>query len=230
MRSIFHPSTAQEAVRLRHEIDDSVYFAGGTEIMRLGSSISSPALIDISALPISGIREDDGYVVIGAMTTLEEIRTSGIVPGFIKDAAAAAASLQLRNAATIGGNFALRRDDSFMIPALLAAEADVMLMCSEGLKRKSAAEYFGKKECRALLLSFIIEEGRNGRYRRVARSSHSHAAVTAAVSNGTYSYAISGSGIAFGDHHDVWKEIEIKDDLTGSADYKRYLSSVLLEG
>ena len=229
MRSIFHPATAEEAVKLRHEIDGSAYLAGGTEIMRLGSSISSEtALIDVSKLPLSGIREDEGAVVIGALTTLEEIRTSELVPDFIREAAAAAASLQLRNAATIGGNFALRRSDSFMIPALLSAQADVTIMCTKGLRRKSAAEYFGKTECRALLMSFIIEKGRNGIYRRIGRSSHSHAAVSGAVSNGYYAYAVSGSGIAFGDKKDIWNEIDFRDDLTGSADYKRYLASVLL--
>lgn len=229
MRSIFHPATPEEAVKLRHEIDGSAYLAGGTEIMRLGSSIPSDyALIDVSKLPLSGIREDEGFVIVGALTTLEEIRNSELVPDFIREAAASDASLQLRNAATIGGNFALRRFDSYMLPSILASQADVTIMCSKGLKRKSAAEYFEKKECRALLLSFIIDKDRIGKFKRVARSSHAHSAVSGAVSNGYYAYAVSGSGIAYGDSKDVWEKIDFKDDLTGSAEYKRYLASVLL--
>ena len=173
--------------------------------------------------------EEDGKVIIGALTTLEEIRNSALVPAFIRDAAAFDASLQLRNSATIGGNFALRRFDSYMIPALLASEADVVLMCTKGEKHKSAAEYFSRKECRALLLSFSVSTGREGESVRIARSSHAHAAVTGARSEGVYAYAVSSSGIAYGGP-DAWKEISFTDDLTGSADYKRYLASVLFKG
>ena len=174
-------------MKLRHEIEGSAYLAGGTEVMRLGSSLAGcEAVIDINGLLLSGIREEDGRIVIGALTTLEEIRN-------------------------------------------LASEAVLSIMCSKGLKEKSAAEYFGKKECRALVLSFSIDKDRTGRYERIARSSHSHAAVTAAKSNGVYAYAVSGSGIAFGGE-DSWKDIQYADDLTGSADYKRYLASVIFRG
>ncbi len=227
---IYHSSDAAEAVRLRHELEGSHYLAGGTEVMRLGSSIAADApLIDITGLPLSGIRQENGKVIIGALTTLEEIRNSALVPAFIRDAAAFDASLQLRNSATIGGNFALRRFDSYMIPALLASEADVSLMCTKGEKHKSAAEYFSRKECRALLLSFSVSAGREGESVRIARSSHAHAAVTGARSEGVYAYAVSSSGIAYGGP-DAWKEISFTDDLTGSADYKRYLASVLFKG
>ena len=227
MREIFHPLTPEEAVRLRHEHDNSAYLAGGTEIMRLGSSVDgNTSLIDITALPLQGIREEGGHVIIGALTTLEEIRASSLVPDFIREAAAFDASLQLRNAATIGGNFALRRNDSYMIPALLAAEADVRIMCTKGEKKKTAAEYFEKRECRALLMSFAVDKDRKGSVKRVSRSQHAHAAVTGASSNGVYAYAVSGSGIAYGDS-EAWKNIGYNDDLTGSAEYKRYLASVL---
>ncbi len=227
MRSIFHPQSAEEAVRLHHEIENSVYLAGGTEIMRLGSSISpDEALIDITSLPLSGIREDEEGVVIGALTTLEEIASSELVPEFIRKAASFDASLQLRNAATIGGNFALRRTDSYLLPSLLASEGEMQIMCTEGLKRKSIAEVFEKTECKALFMSFIIEKKRHGEVKRIARSSHSHAAITASVSEGIYAFAVSGSGIAYG-ARDSWKEIPFRDDLTGSADYKRYLASVI---
>ena len=230
MRSIFHPATPEEAVKLRHEIDGSAYLAGGTEIMRLGSSIPSDcALIDVSKLPLSGIREDEGFVIVGALTTLEEIRNSELVPDFIREAAASDASLQLRNAATIGGNFALRRFDSYMLPSILASQADVTIMCSKGLKRKSAAEYFEKKECRAVVMNFVIDENRIGSIRRIARASHMHAAVIRAESCGCWAYTVSGSGIAYGHDKDVYKSIDFKDDLTGSASYKRYLASVLAE-
>ncbi|MBO8435433.1 MAG: FAD binding domain-containing protein [Spirochaetes bacterium] len=227
--TIYHPLSAEEAVKLRHDHENSLYLAGGTEILRLGSDERDvDVLIDISNLSLSGITEKSGRVEIGAMTTLEEIRESELVPQFIRDAAAFCASLQIRNRATIGGNFALRRTDSYLVPALLAAEAEVKLMCNKGEKTKSVAEYFEKKECKGLLLSFSIEADRKGCVRRIARSSHAHAAVTGSLSESVYAYAVSSSGIAYGSK-DSWKDINYVSDLTGSAEYKRYLASVLFE-
>ena len=226
---IYHPSSAEEAVMLHHDNERSAYLAGGTEILRLGSdACGNDALIDVSALPLAGIKKEGGRVIIGALTTLEEIRQSEMVPEFIKEAAAFDASLQLRNRATIGGNFALRRTDSYLVPAILAADAEVTIMCRKGEKKKSAAEYFEKKNCRALILSFSFDADRKGVVKRIARSSHSHSAVSAAYSDGIYAYAVSSSGIAYGDK-DSWKNIEFVSDLTGSAEYKRYLASVLFE-
>ena len=102
MRKIIRAESIEEAVKLRHEIENSAYLAGGTEVMRLGSSVDEDAvLIDINSLPLSGIRKENGKVIIGALTTLQEIKESELVPSFIREAAAFAASLQLRNAATI---------------------------------------------------------------------------------------------------------------------------------
>lgn len=230
MRKIIRAESIEEAVKLRHEIENSAYLAGGTEVMRLGSSVDVDAvLIDINSLPLSGIRKENGKVIIGALTTLQEIKESDLVPSFIREAAAFAASLQLRNAATIAGNFALRRDDGFMTAALLASECTVTIMCTKGKKEKSISEYFEKKECRAVIMNFVIDENRIGSIRRIARASHMHAAVIRAESCGCWAYTVSGSGIAYGHDKDVYKSIDFKDDLTGSASYKRYLASVLAE-
>lgn len=230
MRRIIKAGSAEEAVKLRHEIEGSVYLAGGTEIMRLNSSIAEDAsLIDITSLPLSGIRKEGGRIIIGSLATLQDIKNSELVPSFIREAAASDASLQLRNAATIGGNFALRRYDGYLVAALLASECSLEIMCSKGQKTKSVSEYFEKKGCKALILSFSIDENRTGYFKRIARASHMHAAVTAAESCGSWAYSVSGSGIAYGHDKDVYKTIDFKDDLTGSASYKKYLASVLAE-
>lgn len=230
MRRIISATSAEEAVKLRHEIENSSYLAGGTEVMRLGSSIDEECtLIDISSLPLSGITKENGKIRIGALTPLEDIRNSELVPAFIREAASFAASLQLRNAATIGGNFALRRSDSYMAAALLASGCTLRVMCTKGEKEKSVSEYFEKKGCRALILSFDIDESRKGSVHRIGRSSHSHAAVIMAESMGIWAYSVSGAGIAYGSDRNVYESIDYHSDLTGSAEYKKYLASVLAE-
>ncbi|NNL30685.1 MAG: xanthine dehydrogenase family protein subunit M, partial [Gemmatimonadetes bacterium] len=66
------------------------------------------AVIDLSHIgELHGIREVDGAVEIGAMTTLTEVSRSPLVRGrfqLLADAASEVASPQIRNAGTLGGN------------------------------------------------------------------------------------------------------------------------------
>ncbi len=230
---IHRPKTAMEATKLRHEIENSAYLAGGTEDLRLGSSVSSDAeLIDINALSLNDIFIKDDRLYIGACATLEDVVTSDIIPSFIREAASFCTSYERRNAATIGGNVATRREDSYMTAALVASECHVILECHKGEKEKSLVEYLEKKHCKGLLKYFIIDKSRQGWVKRIARSSSSHSTLIASHSASVYALSASGSHFEFGDTPDLYKKMEFKDDLTGSAEYKKYLASVIfsLEG
>lgn len=88
----------------------AMVIAGGTELLnwcRLGI-VAPKELVDIGRVEaLRGIRREAGKLRIGALTTLNEI---GEHPDVIRDAAAlaqaclAAASPQIRNRATLGGN------------------------------------------------------------------------------------------------------------------------------
>ena len=54
---------------------------------------------------------------------LQQLVESDLIPAFIKEAAKFCASFAKRNAATVGGNLALRRDDSYLAAAFCAATA-----------------------------------------------------------------------------------------------------------
>jgi xanthine dehydrogenase YagS FAD-binding subunit len=99
----------EEAVRLATQ-DDATYLAGGTELlnwMRLG--IAEPArVLDIGRVSsLHGIRREGDVLTIGALTTLNEIGESPLVrehAPVLSQACLAAASPQIRNRATLGGN------------------------------------------------------------------------------------------------------------------------------
>ena len=69
---------------------------------------SADALIDLSAIEsLRGIRETADGIEIGALTTLTEVATSDLIRGsysLLADAASVAASPQIRNIGTLGGN------------------------------------------------------------------------------------------------------------------------------
>ena len=68
-------------------------------------------LVDITRLPLRGITLRGDALVVGALTTMEELAADPVLgsgPAFVREALLAGASTQLRNMATIGGNLLQR--------------------------------------------------------------------------------------------------------------------------
>jgi xanthine dehydrogenase YagS FAD-binding subunit len=88
-------------------------FAGGTDLLPLMKlDVTSPAmLVDVKRSLEGGIEETDDGIRFGALTTLAEIERSELVRERLPALAAAcslAATPQLRNMATLGGNLLQR--------------------------------------------------------------------------------------------------------------------------
>ena len=226
---IHHPRTAAEAVELRRaNPDTTAYLAGGTDDLRLGGDASGKDLIDINALGFDTIEVKDGKLFIGARVTLQQLVDSELVPCFIKEAAKFCVSFAKRNSATVGGNLGLRRDDSYLGAALCAAEAELLCMTGEGEKQRKVYDYL-TCSCKCLIEYIIIDADRTGWVKRFGNTSSSHATLIAAESCGTYALSVHGSGIACGKSPDLYASMNFTDDLTGGADYKKYLAKTVFE-
>jgi xanthine dehydrogenase YagS FAD-binding subunit len=108
---LFQPASTDDAVSLLAEYgSDAWVLAGGLDTFDwLKDRIKRPkVVVDLSQIAeLRGVRESDGGVEIGAMTTLTEVvRDPTVISKFklLADAAEAAASPQIRNQGTIGGN------------------------------------------------------------------------------------------------------------------------------
>jgi xanthine dehydrogenase YagS FAD-binding subunit len=94
--------------------DANVGYAGGTDLLpRIKLGLTAPRrLVDLKRTGLSGAIDDrDDRVVFGALTTLAEIERSAIVAdrlSALAEAAATAATPQIRNRATLGGNLLQR--------------------------------------------------------------------------------------------------------------------------
>ena len=224
---IHRPQTASEAVQLRYaKPDTTAYLAGGTDDLRLGGAAEGKELIDINALGFDTIEEKNGKIYIGARVTLQQLVESEWIPAFIKEAAKFCASFVKRNSATVGGNLALRRDDSYLAAALCAAEAKLIALTAKGEKEESVYDYL-KGHCKCLLEYIVIDKERDGWVKRFGNTSASHATLIAAESNGVYALSVKGSALACGNTPDLYETMEFSDDLAGSAEYKKYLASVV---
>ena len=221
---IYHPQTPLEAVKLRKEnADTAVYLAGGTDDLRLGGSAEGKDLIDINGLGMDRIEICGDKLCIGSRCTLQDLAESELVPEFIREAARFCSSFEKRNAATVGGNIGLRRDDSYLAAALTAADAVLECVCTEGEKEKKIADYL-QSDCLALITNIKIDKDRSGWVKRFGNTAASHAAVIAAQSGDIYALSVHGSGFACGSSPEIADTLTYTDDITGSADYKKYLA------
>jgi xanthine dehydrogenase YagS FAD-binding subunit len=105
--------TVEEAVGAVGEDGAGAFLAGGTtvvDLMRI-SVMRPERLVDISRLPLAGIEPTREGVRIGALTLMSEVAEHPLIvrefPA-VSDSLLLAASPQLRNMATIGGNILQR--------------------------------------------------------------------------------------------------------------------------
>ena len=116
----------EDALRLKRNKAKSAWYAGGTEINRLNSSVDAKTAISLAKLDLNTITEEASTIRIGSMVTLQQLITSEIVPQWLKDAALTCGSFTRRNMATIGGNLSLMSDHSYLCTALLASRCRLL--------------------------------------------------------------------------------------------------------
>ncbi|WP_062430914.1 FAD binding domain-containing protein [Herbidospora daliensis] len=120
------PSTVAEAIRAVAHDPEADFLAGGTtEVDLMKDGVFHPdLLVDITRLPLRGVRRNGTMLQVGALTTMEELaadRTLMERAPFVVEALLRGASVQLRNMATIGGNLLQRtRCRYFRDPAVPA--------------------------------------------------------------------------------------------------------------
>ena len=143
------PATLEEAINLLHEIgDEAKILAGGHSLIPMMKlRFASPEhLIDINNIPgLSYVKEEDGYLKIGAMTRESELEHANVIAEkypIFTDAAKLIADPQVRNMGTIGGNLA-HGDAANDHPAvMIALRAEVEITGKEGKRYVPIDEFF----------------------------------------------------------------------------------------
>lgn len=241
------PETVDEALALKAGHKGSRFLAGGTELERLGCAVEAKGLIDVKALGFDGIRRERDGLHVGSMVTFTQALESDLVPNGLKEALRFMGSLPKRNMATIGGNVMRHGSDSYLLPTLAAYHAGLVFVADSAQETAVEIEQLIRHPAEwehGLLKEIVLDPKRQVSSRRFAITRESHAAVTlslgckadgndlrmaAAVRGaGVQLFARSQERIAGGAgrnefHAALEGELETADDLTGSAEYKRYL-------
>lgn len=135
----YAPSTVVEAIQLLQQYrDDAKILAGGQSLIpAMRFRLSQPGvLIDINHIEgLAGLREENGHLVIGALTRESHLEESSVVQSsypLLADAAKVIADPVVRNMATVGGNIA-HADPANDHPAvMLAYQAEVVAQGPNG--------------------------------------------------------------------------------------------------
>lgn len=226
---VYHPQTKKEAVEMRVANENSRYLAGGTDDLRLGGDTDNETiLIDVNPLLERGITDMDGGIIkVGALTTFNEMISSPLVPQVIKTACRYNASFARRNSATVGGNIALKREDSYLL-ALFVALGVTFNSTTLHCEGEKSVEDYASSKCKRLIDYFLIDTKKKAWVKRFGLSSTTHAALIAAVADDEkYAISVHGSAFACGSSPDIWKDIKYVSDITGSAEYKEYLAKTV---
>jgi CO/xanthine dehydrogenase FAD-binding subunit len=142
------PTTLQEACKLLESKKNAAVLAGGTDIL---VEIKKGLRHNDNIVSLSGIKElkileeSENQLVIGAAVTHNAIKNSK----FIKEklpALAEAASLigsdQVRNTATVGGNLCTGASCCDMAPVLIASNASVEIVSTNGKRIVALKDFF----------------------------------------------------------------------------------------
>lgn len=143
------PATLAEAVSLLGEYgDEGKVLAGGHSLLPMMKlRFAEPAhLIDLNSIDeLRGVREENGKICIGAMTTENQLIASQLLWDkcpLIPDAAKLIADPQVRNRGTIGGDIAHGDPGNDHPAIMLAVNASFVLTGASGERTVAANGFF----------------------------------------------------------------------------------------
>jgi aerobic carbon-monoxide dehydrogenase medium subunit len=190
------PRTLPEAVAelVKHGQEGKVLAGGHSLIPLMRLRLSTPSfLVDIGRIPnLNYIREEDGHIAIGALTSHHDIEFSELVKQKLPVLSTAASLIgdpQVRNLGTIGGA-AAHADPFGDFPAcLLALDAELKVVGSKGERTIAAKDFFVDTFTSALEPDEIVKEiriatpaqGSKGTYLKFSRRSQDWAIVAVAA-------------------------------------------------
>lgn len=140
------PGVLEEALALLAEPETKAVAGGLSLIPLIEQGLAAPAkLVDLGGLePLRLIREEDGFLAIGALATHHELEMSPLVRAhcpLLAEAAAHIGDVQVRAAGTLGGSLAHGDPAADYPAALLALEANVQLASAAGPRTLPIARF-----------------------------------------------------------------------------------------
>jgi carbon-monoxide dehydrogenase medium subunit len=146
----YHPAASvDEAISLLQQYgDDAKLLAGGHSLLpTMKLRLAQPAhLVDLGKISgLSYIREENGAVAVGAMTTYTTLLHSDVLSrhfAILPEGIAVIGDQQVRNRGTIGGSIAHSDPAADMPGIVLALKADILVQGANGVRTIKADDFF----------------------------------------------------------------------------------------
>src|SRR5256885_15457098 len=141
-------NTLDEALSLLAQNEDAKILAGGHSLIpEMKLRLTQPSLlIDIARIKdLSYVREEDGQIQIGAMTTHYQIESSDLLKQIcplLPECAGHIGDVQVRNKGTIGGSVAHADPAGDWPAAIIALNAEMITVSKNGERTIKADDFF----------------------------------------------------------------------------------------
>ncbi len=251
---LHRPATVDEAVELRGRLGDTAaLYAGGTELllaMKLGV-LDYEHLIDVKRIDaLGGIELVDGALRIGASATHREIETSPIIQEHLPELSRLArhvANVRVRSAGTLAGNLAFGEPHADPATLLMALGASIGLAGGGGRRTIPIDEFVVGAYETSLREDELIEAilvplpagSTRMTYCKFQVLERPTVGVAVVVPNGGPPTVVVGAVDerpivveADGEIEEIAAAaaaaVEPVDDLSGSAEYKKHLTGVMV--
>ncbi len=205
MKTFMKPQNLNELLKyIDEQKENYVFIAGGTDVV---SAIKKGLekrehFIDLSCLKssLSYIKNEKNSVIIGGMTTFNQIQESAIIKEFIPDLIYAAKTIggyTIQNMATIAGNIAKASPAADSIPVLLVYNAIIRVQSAKEIRQIPITEFYKSYKKFDLSQNEIIIAIE---IPKVAIKKHSYAEVGARdavfISKVSFAYLLTDKGIS----------------------------------
>jgi aerobic carbon-monoxide dehydrogenase medium subunit len=146
----YHPAkTVDEALALLQQYgDDAKLLAGGHSLLpTMKLRLAQPAhIVDLGKISgLSYVREDNGTVAVGALTTYTTLASSDVLNRYfalLPEGIHVIGDPQVRNRGTIGGSVAHADPAADMPGIVLALKADILVQSSNGVRTIAVDDFF----------------------------------------------------------------------------------------
>ena len=146
--SYARPATVEEAVGLLSEHEGARALAGGQTLLNVMKqrAASPDVLVDLNDLDeLRPIAVSGSVLEVGAMATLTSLMRSSeveVTRPILAEVAATVADVQVRNRGTLGGNICVNDPTNHFPPLLVALDASMAILGTQGERTVSAEEFF----------------------------------------------------------------------------------------
>jgi carbon-monoxide dehydrogenase medium subunit len=226
------PRTLSEALDLLASREDAKILAGGHSLLpAMKLRLAAPSVVvDLGRIAgLNHIRESGDRIVIGAMTPHADVASSKVLHAFcplLAQAASQIGDIQVRNRGTIGGSLAAAHPAADYPAAVLALDAEIVVVSRGGERSVPATRFFTGMFTTELRPDEIITEVRVPRtqservaYKKFHHPASGYAVVGVAVRLKKTSTRIDSAAIGItGVGHIAYRATAVENALRGKPD------------